>query len=303
MTENRLWFTRRQGVRRGPFPDKVIHDFIILGRLSLQDDVCAEGGDWVCVADIPQLVPEEVYLDINDPVARERIELARRRADERLVLSDGDVVVEQRLDQSTAGQVTQRRRNLQGGRNSGRRVLLIVMTAGFLVVLFFAAWQYQSPVKIGLQDCGVTKGANTDWNHCNKGGQDLQGVNLAGTQLKNVNFSNALLDFAVLDGADLSYSNLYRASLTQAGLVRATLFGVDMHEADLSGARLASADLRHAVLRSAKLRATVFRGADLTSADMRDANIESAVFEGARLGDVLWVDGRRCRSDSVGQCL
>lgn len=54
----------------------------------------------------------------------------------------------------------------------------------------------------------------------------------------------------------------------------------------------------------------------LLKADLKDSNLEEANLEGARLGnidpeklkgtklkDAIWINGKKCKSESIGQCL
>ena len=66
MTANRirrvLWYTRRDGVVRGPYPDRQISRYILLGRIGENDELRPEGGQWAGMKDYPDLIPEVMKL-------------------------------------------------------------------------------------------------------------------------------------------------------------------------------------------------------------------------------------------------
>ena len=72
----------------------------------------------------------------------------------------------------------------------------------------------------------------------------------------------------------------------------ANLTGQDFSWTDLSGANLNGADLSKTNLYDANLR-----GANLTGAKITDTN-----FVGSDLSDAVWVDGKKCKSGSTGNC-
>lgn len=78
---------------------------------------------------------------------------------------------------------------------------------------------------------------------------------------------------------------------------RRQLAGANLTNADLSGANLAGANLSRANLVN-----TNFAGADLSGASLSGANIVNARFKGAVLTNAVWVDGHRCKADSIGRC-
>jgi hypothetical protein len=76
---------------------------------------------------------------------------------------------------------------------------------------------------------------------------------------------------------------------------------------DCAAAPQSGVDLRNCRLRGADLRYADLTNADLDGADLRFADLTGAVLPGATLkqallGGALWLDGRPCRSESVGGC-
>lgn len=80
-TDN-LWFTRRYGVVRGPFPVAWIRRYILLGRIRMTDELRLGAGDWRAAFLCEELIPEVLRQPLTeDNLAR--LNRARREADER----------------------------------------------------------------------------------------------------------------------------------------------------------------------------------------------------------------------------
>ena len=106
MTKRLLLYTRRGNTIRGPFPSKQITRHVLLGRLTVTDEVSTDQINWKTISEFPGIIPEEMFVSPDDPQIRERLKLARYREDERL--SDG-----RRESKVTAG--------FQNDRRSGNR--------------------------------------------------------------------------------------------------------------------------------------------------------------------------------------
>lgn len=143
-------------------------------------------------------------------------------------------------------------------------------------------------------------------------GKDLRGVKWHGARLSASVFDGADLRDADLSGALLenttfSDTKLDKADLSTAQIVNATFANASLSGAQLKGARLVntqfmSSDLSNADLRNVSLINTGFMGSNLTEANLTGAQFVNTDFFSARLGDVTWVDGRRCASDSESEC-
>lgn len=83
MTNKQLWYTRRDREIRGPFPAGQITRYILLGRIREQDELSADQVSWQLVSDNPELIPEELKLDLTIPENQEKLRIARMREDER----------------------------------------------------------------------------------------------------------------------------------------------------------------------------------------------------------------------------
>ncbi|SFM24514.1 Pentapeptide repeat-containing protein [Ectothiorhodospira mobilis] len=298
-TEHTLWYMRRDGHVRGPYPAGVVSRYLLLGRLTLEDEISPDGQHWHPVETHPHLIPREL-LEADTPEGRERLLQARMREDERLrerraagsaqeaIFRDqrqGDrrrpeppqILQHRRQRAELLSRMPDARRLPGGARLWTGLALLLTLTLG---ALFF--WGLEPASQTGRPDCTARAAPGVNWDYCRKAGADLSGADLTGARMSNADLLGVRLGEARLSGADLSYADLQRADLSGADLSGARMVGAVLRDADLSGARLTGADLGYADL----------RGADLTGAEL----------EGVRLGHALWTDGRPCPEGAVGGC-
>ena len=290
-----LWYTRHQGALLGPYPSSGIRRFLLLGRLSLDDEVSGDGAAWVPLRSVAELVPREVReaLERGDADA---LLPARLREDERTGHDRRDEAAvsgadrrrrkgERRRDE-TALETRHRaaREALQEQLRQPRRFPLVSLSvAGMLVV---------SAIGFGLiigapdgpaePDCASSPGPGVVWRNCVFDTLELNGGDLRGSDI-----SSAVLRSARFSGSDLSGTNLQYSDFTSADLSYSTL-----GQSLLKGARLTGADLSYSDL----------TGADLSFSDLRGANIGGATLQGARLDRAIWIDGRLCAPGSLGGC-
>ena len=83
MTNNQLWYTRREKEIRGPFPAGLITRYILLGRIREDDELSVDQLSWQKVSGAIDLIPEEFKLDLSVPENQEKLRIARMREDER----------------------------------------------------------------------------------------------------------------------------------------------------------------------------------------------------------------------------
>jgi len=83
MKNNQLWYTRRDREIRGPFPAGLITRYILLGRVREEDEISTDQISWQSVKDSPDLIPDEMKLDLSKEENREKLRIARMREDER----------------------------------------------------------------------------------------------------------------------------------------------------------------------------------------------------------------------------
>lgn len=297
--QEHLWYTRRYGHVRGPFPQQQITHYILLGRIREDDQLSMDREVWTPMQELQHLIPD-VMRQVESEEERQRLHLARLRVDER---RGGDRRLgsermsaeqnEQRRasdrrqdeDMDTLRHRELRRSVLDEGRavNVGpcgsqcRRLLGAIV----VVVIMFALFTPDAPPPAA--DCRVAAGPQVNWSNCQMPGLVAEQARLHGAQMRNMDLAGARLVGAILIGADLAYSQLNLADLRRADLSNARMTGASLRGADLRGARLA--------------------GADLSYANLSDARLEGVVLSETRFDNTIWTDGRVCRPGSVAQCL
>lgn len=85
MANKQLWYTRRDKEIRGPFPAGLVTRYILLGRITEKDELSVDQVSWQRINDVPDLIPEEMKLDLSIPENQEKLRIARMREDEREV--------------------------------------------------------------------------------------------------------------------------------------------------------------------------------------------------------------------------
>lgn len=285
---SRLWYVRRAGTVRGPFPPGQISREILLGRIRDEDELSRDREVWRPLAELPQLQPP-VLRHAETPEGRQQLLMARLREDERL---------HDRRGPGFAPEGTNRRhgdrRNVESfdvvahserAADSGEERNLLLPVAVILIVVLVLAmyfiW-YQPRPSAASPNCQSAPIPGVNWSGCALSGRNLRRAPLGGAQLGS----------STLVGA-----NLREANLASADLGSANLDAADARDANLQAASLKGATLRHTLLAGADLR-----DADLTYADLQGADLGDAQLQGARLDHAIWTDGRVCAAESVGEC-
>jgi hypothetical protein len=293
-SEYHLWFTRRDGKVRGPFPENVVQQHILLGRVRPQDELSRDREVWVPLRQLPELVPE-VMRHVETEEDKQRLLQAMMRADERrgerrnrAARPGEDRRAGDRRQPEPDPIVRHRGVWPRLFAESAERRNHILLPAALLVVVAIVStalflWYVRPPVQSAEADCAAPPGPGVNWSYCH-----LEGTAFVGLDLRSADVSNARLVAADLSRADLRGANLAYAALSSARLV-----GTDLREAELTGAVLARADLGGARLEAA----------DLSYANLQGARIDGANLEQARLDRAIWTDGRVCAPGSIGACL
>ena len=263
MSAYRVWQVKRGGQVTGPFPEKVILQHILLGRIVADDLISMDGHFWQSYENTPEIL-EQLHRMVGrhmgsstDPAWREeRLQAILRHADERKQIdprsretpedaaawaamrSGGDrrktpETVEQHSYRETVAEVDQWLRT----RRPGKSIIAATLFCAALLVTALAIHRFGSqepPIDLGLRaaSCDAQPASRVDWHGCDKSGLVLAGADLRGADLKGARFA----------GANLSYANL------------------------------------------------------------RGARVDGADFDGAQLTGATWTDGRVCAVDSLGSC-
>lgn len=295
-TEKPLWYTRRAGEVRGPYPAGQISRYILLGRILETDEISRDTVQWRPVSEHPELIPTEV-LEADTEEGQQRLLMARMREDERRGIDrrdgsrEGTVHERRRPDRrapETESMLRHRRVRTQvaqgyGGAESRvdwRVMLILVAVVAALTAIFV---RYTPRTQRNKAQCSAAPASGVDWNNCYRPGLHAPGADLLAAHMHSMNLTGADLRGADLRGADLAYATLSLANL---------------HGANLSDARLLGAGLRHADLRFARLT-----DADLSYAVLEGAQLAGAQLKGARLDHAIWVNGIICAAGSVGRCV
>lgn len=262
----RLWYVKRGEKVQGPFPEKLICRFVILGRVGDQDLLSIDAQNWRKQEDIPELlggIKELLRMRENDHAqdsngwAEERAKSAMRWLDDRkapdprlrhaVFPNDRREGGDRRKNPETMEQLAYREERgefeswLRRQHQRLAPAALGLIGLGLVAVLIALVFRPVNPVKVGLSfeqpDCEAPAVKGVNWSACAK-------------------------DHALLLGADLRGAELVGTSLKEANL----------------------------------------RYADLTGANLLDADLTGANLDGARLDGAVWIDGRICAEASIGSC-
>lgn len=315
-TVRHLWYTRRGSEIRGPFPQGLITRYLLIGRIQLDDQISPDQMRWSPVREFPELIPDELKGDPNDPAVAEKLRLARRREDERaagdrrnLEKPEGDERRRTERRQPEPSDLLQHRNiktSLVNERKSQREPTRWPAIIGVVVVMAaitVGAFVFMpAPVKLKLE-CEAPPGPQVNWSNCRFEGIMLNNVNLTGAKMGNANLNGAHLDNATLTGSDLSYANFSRAEMRGANATNAVWVGTILRNAKLERIDLSGANLSYAILQGTDLTGANLRNANLTKADLTNAILEGANLDGANLTGAIWIDRETCGEESVGKCV
>lgn len=237
MSLYRLWQVRHGDVVTGPFPEPLICQQILIGRIGENDLISLDGHAWHSYREFPELCEETARLVDPHPESHdalwheERVRAARRFYDERKSPDRRDLDHEvsrdtgkdRRTIPESVDQHTYRHHlaEVDGALRNSRLHYgwsAFALLAGLLLV--GTALYYNRgvvPIDIGLAQpgmCEAEAGRGVDWHSCDKSGfllagadlreADLSGANLAGANLSYANLTGARLEGARLQGAILA---------------------------------------------------------------------------------------------------
>lgn len=292
------WYTRRGGKVTGPYPAGLVSRYILLGRLSENDEVSTDNETWAPVSSYPELIPQVMRADPTDEIAQERLKAARRWADERGEITDAIDGANRREDMTPEQlHLLQRREQMHDTyeREQKQKKLRLFVYSFLLIVsiavlapvgVYYASLEKSRAFEVNLKtqaQCDSPAQPGINWRSCK----------LTGVVASNTDMTGANLNSALLTSADFSGSILVNADLGYAELGLA-----NFHNTDLSGANMKGADLRGAYLVNTRLQGADLSYADLTGADLTGANIENATLDNA-----IWTGKEKCLPGSTGGCL
>ncbi len=287
MPVGQLWYIKRGGQQRGPYPPAVIARNIALGRIVATDLLSSDGQGWQAAVEFPDF---ELHRQSKASATARKLE--ERQHERRTASSTADVSIDvrkltERRRPEDPREVQSREKSYRVWRSldsAGVPPTRMFVGIGFAVcVLGLVSWLAQRAEVPHVVQCEASATPGVVWDFCDKQGANLSGASLLGGSLKNMNLSNTNLTAAKLSSADLAYANLTAAKLLNADFQGANLTGAILRGADLSGADLT--------------------GANLSFADMTDAKLAATTFQQARLTQTIWQEGVVCAARSVGVCI
>lgn len=288
-----LWYVRRNGQIKGPYPCGGVRRFVLLGRVTMEDQVSNDRKRWRPVSEVPDVIPPEVRKAMAegeaDLLIAPRLREDERNGRERRVKEDDAEFRKRRRGERRQAEleIMQNHRMAKTDLLERRRKrplpLFAMAVVGGLVALAVGFGLYLgAPEPIPDPDCDARPAPGVNWRNCILDGIRLDAAELDGALLNNGLFRRAVLTGSKLNGADLQY--------------------VDLSESDLSYAELKQARMKGAALRRADLSYADLSGADLSFADLTGANLGGAKLGEVRLDNAIWINGAQCLPGSVGAC-
>jgi len=277
MAIGRLWWVRRGGEPKGPFPAAVIEKNIAQGRILAADQLSVDRQSWGPASDYPDF---DVLAANANVAARERTQPAARGPAAGETVASADVLDEAALTARIAR--SERVWSSLRPARPRQRLLPYLLLSLLVIGLFVLAVTRSLPSSSSSARCAEAPRPEVNWEYCVMTGRNLRGAQLAGATLRNAQLAGADLGGADLRGADLAYADLSNALL---------------RDAQLDGARLVGASLSAAVLEGASLA-----GADLGFADLTGAIVKRSVFTRTRFEQTVMPSGQRCSAGGTSDC-
>jgi len=279
------WYIKLGESIQGPFPNKLIGSYLILGRISLDTLVSQDKNNWSPVSYYPAMVPE-VVKEAGSIQGDRALMLARIREDERSSSLSGDDSLENRREEEE--QLIQLHRQIRDDvskayTTKSHRRTVYVSIVGVLLLTLIGIYVSNKKDDVRLADCSSPAMPGINWSACNKQGENLSNSNLARVNFRSAKLQLADFSAAQLQGADLAYADLSGAILISTQLQNSNLKGANLRQANLQGANLSAANLSYA---------------ELVGSILQGANLKQAIFDHA-----IWVNGQKCMPGSVGACL
>ncbi len=317
MIKRLLLYTRRGNTIRGPFPSKQITRHVLLGRLTVTDEVSIDQINWKTISEFPEIIPKEISVGPDDPQARERLKLARYREDERLSDSrrEGKTTTDCQDDRRSGN-----RRQAEPYDVKKHRIIkaeiykeekktesylsLSVSIVVFIGIVTAAYFIKSSPVEVKfVKHCNSIPRPGVDWQDCNMEGAVIEKMNLKNSKLRNVNMAGSKIKESDLSESDLAYGNFSLVNFKFTNFNNANLLGSVLRKANLSNTNMLNANLSFSILQDADLSYANLTNANLANSDLSGAIITGINLEGANLENAIWIDQRVCLAGSKGKCV
>jgi hypothetical protein len=284
--KNTLWYVRQEGEVTGPFPSRVLTNNLMLGRLTMDDQACLDGTNWLAIADITVLHPEQ-EVDVRTKITLDE----RNGFDRRQTIEGESEKKRQRSEDRRAPENpdTIRRRQfhtiLMQKFREQQSPILWPLVAVALLLLSVVSTAIFSPTLLPVSqvDCNAPADIAVNWNNCLKPNLQLANTTMNNAQLRSARLTNSNLISATLISADMAYADLSFSALNYSQLQNADLVGANLEQADLSNADLSNADLSYA--------------------NLLNANLEGAILDNVSFDHAIWPNGDMCSIRSVGQCI
>ena len=281
------WYIKQGDSVQGPFPNKLIGSYLVLGRMTQDTLVSQDKIHWSAARNFPAIVPE-VVKESGTPQGNRALMLARIREDERSSQSEADDEIhdDRRVDEEEVMQLHRQIRDDVLQRYSERPKKLRVYSSIFILLVVVVFGFYLTTINnddARLADCNASAKPGINWSGCNKQGEVLRSRNLTEVNFRSAKLDSIDLSNSTLIQADLAYVSLSNANLTATQLQRSNMKGANLRKANLQQANLSRANLSYA---------------ELVGAQLQGAVLNQAIFDHA-----IWVNGETCMVGSVGACL
>lgn len=292
--KQKLWYVRRDGQIRGPYPSGGVRRFVLLGRVVPEDEVSLDRESWQPVSMVPEVIPPEVRRALEegktDQLIASRLREDERNGRERRVAADDREFRRRRKGERRQAELEimqnhrQAKTDLLERRGKRPLPLFSMVTIGALVLLAIGFGIYLgAPAPLPDPDCDGKPAPGVNWRNCKLDGIELEAAELDGARLNNGTFRRAMLSGAKFNDSDMQYVDLTESDLSYAELKRASMKGATLRHTDLSYADLSEADL--------------------SFADLTGANLGGARLHQVRLDNAIWINGVICQPGSLGNCL
>lgn len=280
------WYIKHGERIQGPFPNKLIGRFLILGRITQEAMVSQDKVHWAAVKSYPAMVPE-VVKEAGTPEGNRALMLARIREDERSSEHGAEEVFDDRREDEE--QIVRLHRQMRDdvlkrySAQPRKRIVYLGIGIFCALTLLGVYLVMQGPGSIRLADCGAKAKQGINWSGCNKQGEVLRNQDLRQVNFRSAKLEAVDLSASKLQEADLAYANLSQSILVSAQLQNSNLKGANLRNSNLQGANLSAANLSYA---------------ELVGSQLQGAILTQAIFDHA-----IWVNGETCLPGSVGACL